>query len=90
MQPRDETDEEFQERRTKRVKLHGVLAGLLRKLLAALPPVPETPLGLNRTCWEHVMRIFEQCDRNVTHAAQRLGMHRRSLQRKLSKFPVNE
>jgi two-component system response regulator RegA len=51
----------------------------------ALPPVPKTPLGLNRTCWEHVMRIFEQCDRNVTHAAQRLGMHRRSLQRFLGK-----
>ena len=46
-----------------------------------LPPVPDTPLGLNRTCWEHVMRIYEQCDRNVSHTAQRLGMHRRSLQR---------
>jgi len=51
----------------------------------ALPPVPETPLGLSRTCWEHVMRIYEQCDRNVTHTAQRLGMHRRSLQRVLGK-----
>jgi two-component system, response regulator RegA len=50
-----------------------------------LPPVPETPLGLSRTCWEHVMRVYEQCDRNVTHTAQRLGMHRRSLQRILSK-----
>ncbi len=51
----------------------------------ALPPVPETPLGLSRTCWEHVMRIYEQCDRNVTHTAQRLGMHRRSPQRVLGK-----
>ena len=50
-----------------------------------LPPVPETPLGLSRTCWEHVMRVYEQCDRNVTHTAQRLGMHRRSLQRLLGK-----
>ena len=50
-----------------------------------LPPVPETPLGLSRTCWEHVMRVYEQCNRNVTHTAQRLGMHRRSLQRLLSK-----
>ena len=31
-----------------------------------LPPVPDMPLGLSRTCWEHVMRIYEQCDRNVT------------------------
>jgi two-component system response regulator RegA len=50
-----------------------------------LPPVPQTPLGLHRTCWEHVMRIYEQCDRNMTRAAARLGMHRRSLQRFLSK-----
>jgi two-component system, response regulator RegA len=50
-----------------------------------LPPVPDVPLGLSRTCWEHVMRIYEQCDRNVSHTAQRLGMHRRSLQRLLSK-----
>ena len=61
-----------------------LIAALLGRT-PALPPVPETPLGLNRTCWEHVMRIFEQCDRNVTHAARRLGMHRRSLQRILSK-----
>ena len=50
-----------------------------------LPPVPDMPLGLSRTCWEHVMRIYEQCDRNVSHTAQRLGMHRRSLQRILGK-----
>ena len=50
-----------------------------------LPPVPDMPLGLSRTCWEHVMRIYEQCDRNVSHTAQRLGMHRRSLQRVLGK-----
>lgn len=50
-----------------------------------LPPVPDMPLGLSRTCWEHVMRIYEQCDRNVSHAARRLGMHRRSLQRMLGK-----
>ena len=51
----------------------------------ALPPVPETPLGLHRICWEHVIRVYEQCGRNMTHAAARLGMHRRSLQRFLSK-----
>lgn len=50
-----------------------------------LPPVPDMPLGLSRTCWEHVMRIYEQCDRNVSHTAQCLGMHRRSLQRMLGK-----
>jgi two-component system response regulator RegA len=61
------------------------LLAALRGRTPALPPVPDTPLGLNRTCWEYVMRIFEQCDRNVTHTARRLGMHRRSLQRFLGK-----
>jgi two-component system response regulator RegA len=50
-----------------------------------LPPVPSMPLGLDRVCWEHIMRIHEQCGRNVSLTAQRLGMHRRSLQRILSK-----
>jgi two-component system, response regulator RegA len=49
------------------------------------PPVPETPLGASRICWEHVARIYEQCDRNVSHTAKRLGTHRRSPQRLLSK-----
>jgi two-component system response regulator RegA len=51
----------------------------------ALPPVPDTPLGLSRVCWEHIMRIHEQCGRNVTATAQCLRMHRRSLQRILGK-----
>jgi two-component system, response regulator RegA len=50
-----------------------------------LPPVPDMPLGLSRVSWEHIMRIHEQCGRNVTVTAQRLGMHRRSVQRILSK-----
>ena len=50
-----------------------------------LPPVPTMPLGLSRVCWEHIVRIHEQCGRNVSATAQCLGMHRRSLQRILSK-----
>jgi two-component system, response regulator RegA len=64
---------------------NGELVDALLDRAPALPPVPDTPLGLSRTCWEHVMRVYEQCDRNVTHTAQRLGMHRRSLQRFLGK-----
>jgi two-component system response regulator RegA len=63
----------------------GDLIDALLDLAPALPPVPQTPLGLHRTCWEHVMRVYEQRDRNMTRAAERLGMHRRSLQRFLSK-----
>jgi two-component system, response regulator RegA len=50
-----------------------------------LAPVPETPLGLKRVYWEYIQRIFEQCGRNVSQAAQRLSMHRRTLQRVLAK-----
>lgn len=50
-----------------------------------LPQIPETPLGLHRVCWEHIQRIHEQCGRNVSATARLLGMHRRSLQRILSK-----
>jgi two-component system, response regulator RegA len=50
-----------------------------------LPPIPSMPLGLSRVCWEHIMRVHEQCGRNVSLTAQRLSMHRRSLQRILGK-----
>jgi two-component system response regulator RegA len=63
----------------------GDLIDALLGRASPLPPVPETPLGLSRTCWEHVMRVYEQCGRNVSETARRLGMHRRSLQRVLSK-----
>ena len=63
----------------------GELLDVLFDRTPLMPPVPQTPLGLHRTCWEHVTRIYEQCDRNMTQAARRLGMHRRSLQRFLAK-----
>lgn len=47
--------------------------------------VPGTPLGVDRLCWEHVHRIFEQCGRNVSRTAHVMGMHRRTLQRMLGK-----
>ena len=50
-----------------------------------LPPIPETPLGAERIRWEYIQRILAQCGRNVSDAARRLRMHRRSLQRLLAK-----
>lgn len=47
---------------------------------------PATPT-LARTEWEHIQRVLTDCDGNISEAARRLGIHRRSLQRKLSKFP---
>jgi len=50
-----------------------------------LPPPPETPMSADRVRWEHIQRVFEQCDRNVSETARRLSMHRRTLQRILAK-----
>ena len=47
----------------------------------------ETPT-LARVEWEHIQRVLTDCDGNITKAAERLGIHRRSLQRKLAKFPT--
>jgi two-component system response regulator RegA len=51
----------------------------------ALPPPPENPMSADRVKWEHIQRVFELCDRNVSETARRLGMHRRTLQRILAK-----
>jgi two-component system, response regulator RegA len=59
-----------------------------RALLAsgvARPPPPEDPMSADRVRWEHIQRVFEQCDRNVSETARRLKMHRRTLQRILGK-----
>ena len=45
---------------------------------------------LKRLEWEHIQRMLAECEGNISEAARRLGMHRRTLQRKLSKRPVRE
>ena len=50
-----------------------------------LPPPPENPMTADRIRWEHIHRVFELCNRNVSETARRLKMHRRTLQRILSK-----
>lgn len=50
-----------------------------------LPPPPETPMSADRVRWEHIQRVYEQCERNVSETARRLHMHRRTLQRILAK-----
>ena len=57
--------------------------------LLALPETkakpPENPMSADRVKWEHIHRVFELCNRNVSETARRLKMHRRTLQRILSK-----
>lgn len=50
-----------------------------------LPAPPENPMSADRVRWEHIQRVYEMCDRNVSETARRLSMHRRTLQRILAK-----
>ena len=49
------------------------------------PEPPENPMSADRVRWEHIQRVYEMCERNVSETARRLGMHRRTLQRILAK-----
>jgi two-component system response regulator RegA len=49
------------------------------------PAPPENPMSADRVRWEHIQRVYEMCDRNVSETARRLSMHRRTLQRILAK-----
>ncbi len=60
-------------------ELAAALAGELDQ------PADESPMSADRVRWEHIQRVFEQCSRNVSETARRLNMHRRTLQRILSK-----
>ena len=48
-------------------------------------PPPDNPMSADRVRWEHIQRVYELCDRNVSETARRLNMHRRTLQRILAK-----
>jgi two-component system, response regulator RegA len=52
---------------------------------SALPTPPENPMSADRVRWEHIQRVYEMCERNVSETARRLSMHRRTLQRILAK-----
>ena len=60
-----------------------VRALLARKDFPASPP--ENPMSADRVRWEHIQRIYELCNHNVSETARRLNMHRRTLQRILAK-----
>jgi two-component system response regulator RegA len=49
------------------------------------PDAQENPMSADRVRWEHIQRVFESCERNVSETARRLNMHRRTLQRILAK-----
>ena len=57
----------------------------LTRIPGELAPPPENPMSADRVRWEHIQRVYEMCDRNVSETARRLNMHRRTLQRILAK-----
>ena len=62
-------------------EIHAALMQL--KDERAMPP--ENPMSADRVRWEHIQRVYELCERNVSETARRLNMHRRTLQRILAK-----
>jgi two-component system, response regulator RegA len=73
----------------KPVDADDVVSALL-KSGQGLPPPRENPMSADRVRWEHIQRVFEQCNRNVSETARRLNMHRRTLQRILNKRAPRE
>jgi len=68
----------------KPVDADNVEAALLASPESKANP-PKDPMSADRVKWEHIYRVFELCNRNVSETARRLKMHRRTLQRILSK-----
>ena len=54
------------------------------------PDIEYKAPSLARAEWEHINRVLSDCGGNISEAARRLGIHRRSLQRKLQKYPPNK
>jgi two-component system response regulator RegA len=71
---------------TKPADVDEILSAFARERPAAAPPPAAVPT-LARVEWEHINRVLADCGGNVSRAAKVLGIHRRSLQRKLAKFP---
>ncbi len=65
-----------------------VLAALVSEHVDVDNLVPENPMSVDRLQWEHIQRVLTEHDGNISATARALGMHRRTLQRKLQKRPV--
>jgi two-component system response regulator RegA len=75
---------------TKPANADEIVAVLKREEGDTSAAIPDRPLSVSRLEWEHLQKILNECDGNISVAARRLGMHRRTLQRKLQKKPVRD
>ena len=71
----------------KPASVDAVLAAFSEQKRALDPPIPEQPLSPGRLEWEYIQRVLLKNEGNVSATARELGMHRRTLQRKLAKYP---
>jgi two-component system response regulator RegA len=72
---------------TKPVDVDEIMAAFSPGADAVRPPAEPQPMSLDRVEWEYINRVLMDCDGNISAAARVLGIHRRSLQRKLQKYP---
>lgn len=75
---------------TKPTDADEIVAAFHREEGDTAVPVTARPMSVSRLEWEHIQKILLECDSNISAAARRLGMHRRTLQRKLAKRPVRD
>ncbi len=73
---------------TKPADADEIVAAFERKGGETQTDIASKPISLDRLEWEHIQKVLAECDGNVSEAARRLGLHRRTLQRKLQKRPV--
>lgn len=65
-----------------------ILAALSKQVGDPETPLAEQPMSVNRLTWEHIQKVLHEHEGNISATARALGMHRRTLQRKLQKRPV--
>ena len=75
---------------TKPASADDIVEALYRDFAATSAPIREKPLSVNRLEWEHINRVLTGNKGNISATARLLGMHRRTLQRKLSKHPARD
>jgi two-component system response regulator RegA len=74
---------------TKPADVDEILAAFQEGVTTSVGPAASLqPVSLDRVEWEHIHRVLAECQGNISEAARALGLHRRTLQRKLAKYPV--
>ena len=73
---------------TKPAQTDDIIAAFGRERGDPSLPTATQPMSVNRLEWEHIQKVLKESGGNISQTAQRLGMHRRTLQRKLQKKPV--